>query len=350
MNNCTPGFDGERPDPVSGTIHSGNGYRAYNPISMRFHCPDSRSPFDIGGINPYAYCAGDTINRTDPSGHFSLGQWAGMTAGLVAGIALSIVMEGAAMPAMLMLMATVAGDGLTGAGSELMTEAVDKHRINWGQAAISAGTGAAAALAGYCLGVAGKLNVTRNRPFGGLMMAEDKAAGVTGRNVSATAQGVRRSLEFIRDPRNFDHRILPGTGFIISEKKAGAGIDFSFISQYEPERWTFISAYKSQTAPFHMNHVVQHQYDVVSEMLGFRGHLPDVIAYTDVVNTDTLGKTAGKYGSELFEGFMSSALGKTTKHILNDFNLKPLSVAKSRVIAEPPLQDKISIFIPCGPV
>lgn len=66
-----PGFNGERTDPITGVYHLGNGYRAYNPRLMRFHCPDSMSPFGDGGINPYVYCAGDPINHTDPSGHMS---------------------------------------------------------------------------------------------------------------------------------------------------------------------------------------------------------------------------------------------------------------------------------------
>ncbi|RJF54727.1 RHS repeat protein [Serratia inhibens] len=70
-----PGFNGERCDPVSGAYHLGNGYRAYNPVLMRFNCPDSLSPFGAGGINPYAYCGGDPINFTDPSGHMS---WQGI--------------------------------------------------------------------------------------------------------------------------------------------------------------------------------------------------------------------------------------------------------------------------------
>ena len=65
------GFNGEQSDPVTGCYLLGNGYRAYNPVLMRFHSPDSMSPFDAGGINPYAYCLGDPINLSDPTGHFS---------------------------------------------------------------------------------------------------------------------------------------------------------------------------------------------------------------------------------------------------------------------------------------
>ena len=65
------GFNGEQPDPVTGCYLLGNGYRAYNPVLMRFHSPDTMSPFDSGGINPYAYCVGDPVNMTDPTGHFS---------------------------------------------------------------------------------------------------------------------------------------------------------------------------------------------------------------------------------------------------------------------------------------
>lgn len=62
-------FNGERPDPVTGCYLLGNGYRAFNPVLMRFLCPDSWSPFGWGGLNAYGYCEGDPINRTDPNGH-----------------------------------------------------------------------------------------------------------------------------------------------------------------------------------------------------------------------------------------------------------------------------------------
>jgi RHS repeat-associated protein len=62
------GFNGERRDPVTGHYLLGNGYRAFNPVLMRFNSPDSLSPFGKGGVNAYAYCAGDPVNRVDPTG------------------------------------------------------------------------------------------------------------------------------------------------------------------------------------------------------------------------------------------------------------------------------------------
>jgi RHS repeat-associated protein len=63
------GFNGERPDPVIGCYLLGNGYRAFNPVLMRFISSDSLSPFAKGGLNSYAYCSADPINRSDPTGH-----------------------------------------------------------------------------------------------------------------------------------------------------------------------------------------------------------------------------------------------------------------------------------------
>lgn len=82
MNNSVPGFNGERTDLLKDTYLLGNGYRAYNPRLMRFHCPDDWSPFGKGGLNSYVYCTGDPINLADPSGHMS---WQGIT-GIVTGV------------------------------------------------------------------------------------------------------------------------------------------------------------------------------------------------------------------------------------------------------------------------
>ncbi|MQU64696.1 hypothetical protein GHO25_16380 [Pseudomonas sp. FSL R10-1350] len=63
------GFNGERADPMTGHYVLGNGYRAYNPVLMRFNSPDSWSPFGKGGFNSYAYVLGDPINNGDKTGH-----------------------------------------------------------------------------------------------------------------------------------------------------------------------------------------------------------------------------------------------------------------------------------------
>ena len=67
------GFNGELRETRIGWYLLGNGYRAYNPTLMRFHSPDSWSPFRSGGLNAYMYCAGDPINFSDPTGHMPKG-------------------------------------------------------------------------------------------------------------------------------------------------------------------------------------------------------------------------------------------------------------------------------------
>ncbi|KAL7966705.1 hypothetical protein HDV63DRAFT_413076 [Trichoderma sp. SZMC 28014] len=72
------GFNGQWRDPITGWYHLGNGCRVYNPVLMRFHSPDQRSPFLSGDINAYAYCLNDPVNRVDPvncvdpTGHVSI--------------------------------------------------------------------------------------------------------------------------------------------------------------------------------------------------------------------------------------------------------------------------------------
>ncbi|SDH02755.1 RHS repeat-associated core domain-containing protein [Pseudomonas abietaniphila] len=62
------GFNGQLRERGTGWYHLGNGHRIYNPALMRFQRPDVLSPFDKGGLNPYAYCLGDPVNYADPTG------------------------------------------------------------------------------------------------------------------------------------------------------------------------------------------------------------------------------------------------------------------------------------------
>ncbi|EPY7113961.1 RHS repeat domain-containing protein [Klebsiella variicola] len=101
-----PGFNGERPDPLTGNYHLGNGYRAWSPRLMRFTCPDSLSPFGPGGINPYAYCAGDPVNLTDPTGHISWQGWLGIGMGTL-GLGATAIIAGMSISALGGLMAAM---------------------------------------------------------------------------------------------------------------------------------------------------------------------------------------------------------------------------------------------------
>jgi RHS repeat-associated protein len=65
------GYNGEAVDSVTRHYLLGNGHRAFNPVLMRFNSPDLLSPFGRGGLNAYAYCQGDPVNFSDPTGRFA---------------------------------------------------------------------------------------------------------------------------------------------------------------------------------------------------------------------------------------------------------------------------------------
>ncbi|WP_367599655.1 RHS repeat-associated core domain-containing protein [Pseudomonas fulva] len=65
-------YHGERRDTRLDGYSLGNGYRLYRPALMRFGAPDNLSPFGQGMLNAYAYCMGDPVNQSDPSGHFAV--------------------------------------------------------------------------------------------------------------------------------------------------------------------------------------------------------------------------------------------------------------------------------------
>ncbi|MFE6104728.1 RHS repeat-associated core domain-containing protein [Streptomyces laurentii] len=158
------GYDGQRADPALGWLHLGNGYRAYNPALMRFTTPDSLSPFGAGGINPYTYCLGDPINRTDPSGHLSWNAWLNIGIGIV-GLALVPFTAGASIEVAVGTMAVVAAVSAVALGvasdvtliaSGALEEASPKASSILGY--VSMGTGFAGATIGSASAASGALS------------------------------------------------------------------------------------------------------------------------------------------------------------------------------------------------
>ena len=87
------GYAGAMREQDTGWYFLGD-YRIYNPALMRFHSRDSFSPFGKGGLNGYAYCAGDPVNRIDPSGHSWL-DWLLPAAGLALALVGTVASLGA---------------------------------------------------------------------------------------------------------------------------------------------------------------------------------------------------------------------------------------------------------------
>lgn len=187
MNSCVLGFNGEHLDPISGTTHLGNGYRTYNPVLMRFDCPDSWSPFGDGGINPYTYCAGDPVNRADPSGHHSFWGWFGIAVGVALGGLLIPFSGGSSVAVALSVVSVATAAVSTGlaVAQQFVEESDPKTAAVLGWAAL--GTGIISGLSSAALSevapgaksLVSLLKGTSNRPFGGLViegLAADKAS------------------------------------------------------------------------------------------------------------------------------------------------------------------------------
>lgn len=178
MKGSIIGFANERTDPISGYFHNGNGYRTYNPVLERFNYPDHWSPFGSGGINTYAYCAGDPVNRVDPSGHKSFLSFLGVGVGVALGVLLTPVSGGSSLAlalSVLSVFTAVASTGLAVA-QQCLQESNPKAAAALGWAALATGiasglsTAVLYRVAAGAKSLAGLLKGTSNRPFGGQMM------------------------------------------------------------------------------------------------------------------------------------------------------------------------------------
>ncbi len=147
------GFNGQLRERL-GWYHLGNGHRVYNPVLMRFHSADRLSPFGKGGLNPYAYCVGDPINHSDPTGRFF--EWLGgnplHSLGLNAALLVANVVTAVLVPpagiALWSARLSILGSatGMVGAGLQLGGASVGRDISIVGTLASFAGAGLRAGL------------------------------------------------------------------------------------------------------------------------------------------------------------------------------------------------------------
>jgi len=205
-NSMLPGFNGERLDPVSQTYHLGNGYRTYNPVLMRFNAPDSWSPFGSGGLNQYAYCEGDPINRSDPSGHMSGGAIAGIILGTLGMVLSAIVTCGSSIPA------TIAA-GVAWSAAEVAQ-------------AITTGLGVAADVSGIVSGATQESDPKLSQDFGWASMAFGIASFATGSvdAIHGKVTGRSASYDLLDDSYNLSDDGSGGHLPPVSEPDEGARV------------------------------------------------------------------------------------------------------------------------------
>ncbi|PAK93981.1 hypothetical protein B8X02_04040 [Stenotrophomonas rhizophila] len=123
------GYNGQLHEPGAAWQFLGNGYRIYNPVLMRFHSPDSLSPFGKGGINPYSYVIGDPVNNADPSGHMLLPIAGLLAAGTIAMVGTAIVAGLKGQKPSAMLLGVLAGALAIGTAGTLGMHAMRSARL-----------------------------------------------------------------------------------------------------------------------------------------------------------------------------------------------------------------------------
>lgn len=189
------GYNGEILDATSGCYLLGPGHhRPYSPALGLFLAPDRASPFGRGGLNPLAYCGGDPINRTDPSGHF----WKWIIAGvslavsavavaLTAGAALGVMVGAVALTKSTAAAVAATTLGVAGIGTEVA--ALTAHEMGADKA------GSILGWVGLGLGVAGLTAAVGKAAIKGASRLADKAVRMGQRlgRVGASAPPARTS-------------------------------------------------------------------------------------------------------------------------------------------------------------
>jgi len=152
------------------------GERFYVPAFRQFVSPDAASPFDNGGLNRYAYCSGDPVNRIDPEGT-AWWDWLGAGLGLLGAVVGTLITGGALLGALGAAGSLTAAVATTGMATTTLAAALDV-------VAVVAEMGSIASMATNNAKLAGV--------FGWMGLGSGAASAIIG--VGKTVQGTRRLL------------------------------------------------------------------------------------------------------------------------------------------------------------
>lgn len=180
------GYAGELRD-VENDLYMPGSYRPYDSVLMLFLAPDSASPLGAGGLNRYAYCGADPVNRVDPDGH-SIWGWIGAGLSLVFGAIAIAASAGALTPVVAPLVTSVMSGTITSATLSAVTAMATVSFISTATiatlTAVSMSTGLAATI----------LEATNNKQAAGVLGWVSAGTGAAA-SVTAVASSAARAVE-----------------------------------------------------------------------------------------------------------------------------------------------------------
>lgn len=199
------GYAGELRD-LAGDLYYPGSYRPYDPVLMLFLAPDSASPLGAGGLNRYAYCGADPVNRVDPNGH-SFWSWIGAAAGLVFGAIAIAASAGVLAPVVAPLVASV----MTGTISSATVGAVFAAAAS--ASVIAAATAVTLTAVSIAAGLAVPvLEATNNKQAANIMGFVSAGTGMAASVVSAVPGAIRAVEKVGRFVGRWQFKLQHATG------------------------------------------------------------------------------------------------------------------------------------------